>query len=88
MTSVFKVSRQSDLLQQVALIEPEIKEMLKDASVEGNNRQVYLQATVVIQKLKHKHIILLTREEMESIFKAKNPLNRKRYWKSQNVKPE
>ena len=38
MTSVLKISKQSDLLQQVVLIESEIKAMLKDAPAEGNYR--------------------------------------------------
>ena len=67
MTSVLKISKQSDLLQQVALIESEIKVMLKDAPAEGNYRQVPAnndgQSTTETW-----HTVSLTPEEMESIF--------------------
>ena len=54
-----RISKQSDLLQQVALIESEIKDMLKDAPTEGNYYQVPTnnsnQSTTETQ-----HTILLT----------------------------
>jgi hypothetical protein len=65
--SVTTVAKQSDLLQQVALIESEIKVMLKDAPAEGNYRQVPAnndgQSTTETW-----HTVSLTPEEMESIF--------------------
>jgi predicted nucleic acid-binding Zn finger protein len=70
MTSVLRISKQSDLLQQVALIESEIKVMLKDAPAEGNYHQVPAnnngQSTTETQ-----HTVSLMPEEMESIFESK-----------------
>ena len=79
MTSVLKISKQSDLLQQVALIESEVKEMLKDAPAEGNYRQV--PASNGGQSTTETHTILLTPEEMESIFESKKPTELDQIWK-------
>ena len=80
MTCMLKISKQSDLLQQVALIEPEIKEMLKDAPAEENYRQVPAsngaQSTTETQ-----HTILLTPQEMESIFESKKTTEPEQIWK-------
>ena len=65
--SVLKISKQSDLLQQVALIESEIKEMLKDAPAEGNYRQV-LASNSAQSTTETQHTSLLTPQEMELIF--------------------
>jgi predicted nucleic acid-binding Zn finger protein len=80
MTSVLKISKQSNLLQQVGLIESEIKEILKDAPAEGNYRQVPAsndgQSTTETP-----HSISLTSEEMESIFESKKATEPKQIWK-------
>ena len=72
MMSVLYTSEKNDLLQQVALADAEIKEILKGAPAEGKHHQEPASKSKELPRPESQKVILLTSQEMDSIIEAKS----------------